>query len=448
MHRLPLPYQKSYPALDDYKVELSFEEHVSPVSPGTKWIDNIYSVQQKRGSEWTILSKINTASEDMWGGQLKTILDNILPHLNNKNDYKWNDIKKIIVDFWHQKQEAEKQEDIASGGKGEWTIMGDFTFGQLMKFIATIFGLKWELLQVLPLNIESELVSNDALEKQISWQAFDEVIVRDKIQTITKSSLSDVEKVEQVVDFIIQHSHNIAYSNRRDLLDPSYNDETPLLSKDEAMELSGLFQINEKYEKQVNANTFLSPDEKKLKKFDFWETETGKRLDSLNNRRVHGATLSFTEKEERKRKTASNISSILATILSSWDLLVEDGQQYYFNLYTEEAWSREQKKIEMEALVKKGQSQTELMRSLIKGGWDSNTLTFFGVVAGIYLSALFGFFSLFSFLGLLAGGFFSISLTSLTFIIFIKFTKKFRVSIIKWAKSVLETEDKSKNSSN
>ena len=437
-----LPYQKNYPYLEDYKIEFISEEHSDAIIPDDKWTANIYTIKQKRGGQWLDSLTIDTSKEDIWGGQLKVILDKILPNLNDKSDYKWDDIRQQIVELWHRKQQIDKKRDIAAGGSGQWTSMMDFTFGQLMKFIAKVYGLKFELLKNLPVDLALQLVSKDDLEQQMAHQAFDEVIVKNEIQKIIGLSLMVVEKAERAVDLIINYSSELPYSGRNDLLNPLYNDKTPILSNYERMELKSLYIIFEEYQEQIKNNTYLSPDEKKLKKFDFWDTETGKRLEDLNSRQVHGATLSFIEQEKAKREIAVKISNDIMLVLVSWGLSAKDGQQYYFNLYTKESWKREQKKLELDKFIQKGKSQTELMRTLITGGWDSNTLTFFGVVVGICIGVFFGVFSLIPRrLGFLEDVLISILSAYLIFIIFIGITKTFRVEVIRWVKSILEIGD-------
>ena len=446
MYKTFLPYQKNPSTLEDFKIEFKSEEKSNPPPLNDKWTANIYSINEKRSNKWIMTSGLDTSEVDIWRGKLDDILKQILSLLNNKSDFKWKEIKKYIVDFWHQKQKHDKQEDIAAGGSGKWTSMMDLSLSQLMKFIAIIFGLKWEILKTLPLYLEDELKSKDDFEKQISWMVFDEVIIKNKLQEMSQSSESLQKKTKDAVDYIIEHSKHLNYLHRMDLLDPHYDDEAPLLSFNEKDELNALFELYEEFNQEIDNDKSLSLDEKKLKKYDFWDTETGKRLNELNKRRVYGAGLSFKEKENRKRKVANKIVNDLGFLLIIWGLDFKECKKYYFQLYVKESWKREKRELETRDLINKGESQTELMRQLIKGGWDSNSMTFFGVVVGIIIAVLLGLLSLLISLhvDLLLSILISISITDIILIIFIKLTEQYRIPIIKWVKSILELHSKPK----
>lgn len=396
MKHLFIPYENRGGTLEDYKIEYRKEEHTDQIGPvENKWTAHVYEIQEKRNGKWLVVSSIDTSKVDFWGGALEGILQKIHEPLSDKSDYKWAGVKQPIVDFWHKKQEADKQRDIAAGGKGQWTSMGDGTLWILMHFVATAYGIKWELLYQIPNDEEQGINSADAFEKEMPVMAFDEVIARNKLKQISEDpNLSEIEKAEAAILFILEHSRKLPYSSRNYLLDPQYDDETPLLSPNESRELFALFKIYDEVEKDIDSKIDISKEEKNLQKYDFWETQTGKRLNYLNNRRVHGATLSFAKQEEKKMQIANKISDLLLFLLGSWGLSAKEAQRKFMELYVKERWQREQRKNQFKDLISRGRQRDQILRNILAGRWDSDSLSFFGIVVGIFLGIFLGIYSL------------------------------------------------------
>lgn len=446
MKHLSIPYERRGERVEGFRVEYVVEDHSQDIGPvQNKWTAHVYTVSEKRGHQWRQVDQIDTSKHDIWGGALQSILQEIFDPLNDKEHYRWDEIKKPIIDYWHSKQESDRQQDIAAGGKGQWTSMGDYTLWRLMSFIASIFGIKWELLQQIPTASEQGFDSEDAFEKEMAVMAFDEVVVRNKFQEITQSHLDERSKAETAVIFLIEHSKKLPYSSRSYLLDPQYDDNVPLLSEEEDMELMALFQIYEEVERSIDSRAGVSKEEKRLLKYDFWETETGKRLNQLNSRRVHGGSLSFNKQEEKKLEVAKNISKLFLFLFGSWGFSVKDTQRKYMELYVRERWKREQRETSMRSVITKGKKQTEILRDILGGRWDSDSLSFFGIIVGIFVGIFFGIFSLLSSTVNIAINLvvcFGASLISIKIIVLIM--SHYRKRILMWSQKILNPPDQPK----
>jgi hypothetical protein len=439
-----IPYEKRPGLLQDVQVKSEiYVEHTSIPEAGFEedLKQDVYVLTEIRDGRSIIVEAINIGYSDTWGGAMDLILKEILPALADKTQYRWDEIKKPIIDFWSQRNAQWQAADKAAGGPGTWTLESDFSLRRLMDFVAATLGSKYELLNDVPSDYEAAKKKAPSFEQSITMMAFNEVIARDEIKKIMNLPGDEKQKARSIVDYIVKYVR-ATHRSGMDLLDPDYRDVASLLAREEKAELDGLFALYEKIEKEIEAKK-ISNDEKILEKNDFWETDTGKRLNALNSRRVQGGTMAFKDREEKKREVAHRISlrSIVPLLLSwgiSWPA-AQEGQKEYFALYTAAEWEREQREIEGRKMVKKGAERIESIRDAIRGGWDSNSLTFFGVIIGVAISALLGSIALLlQSLGLFPAILAGIAFTSLLMAALLKAIKKYRKQIILWSRDTLQ----------
>ncbi len=444
MTRISLPYEKRKPSLVAFRITSRKEPQNDPLGGSVEHL--IYFLEEKRNSEWKAVTSLNVNMSDLWGGELKKILANIEDYLNDSSSYKWTETKLPITDFWRQRQKQEIERDLEAGGKGQWTIMSDHTLDELMKFIASIYGTKWEILRKLPSELPEWMSSKDAFENQVTSMAFDEVIVRDKIAKILETTPDDDEKARNIVQLIVNHSLKSSFAES--LLNPvHYQDKVIFLSSDEELEIAALWELFENFKNDIEGDRNLIPEEKRIKMHYFWQKETGKRLNELNNRCVYGGTLKFGEKEESKRAIAYEIADRLFRILLTWGLsfgAAQTGKKEYFRLYSKEAWRRELREINFQNRIQQADSELKMFTEIMRSEWDSNSLTFLGVIIAIALAVFFGVFSLIPDIKWWGKILISVGCATLGLVLLVTGFKfeRLRKPLLRWSRQILQVPTK------
>lgn len=351
----------------------------------------------KNGKKFEIY-KLDSGIDNVWGGVFESILRKLEPLVADSKSYKWKEIKKVILDYYHDRQKASIREQKRQKAKTIYTPAGDFTLWQVCKFLTYSLDLKYKLLKNKSLFSDLKNKKLKEFDMSFSRQVLQPIFEKNLISEIINSKLSDDDKAIKIVDIIVD-SKIPTGGLFEDVTNPEYEDPAKLLSSEEERELNGLWQLYEADEKRIKESGSLSSVEKRLEQSAFWESPQGNRLNSLNRRRVRGGMLTFEEKEIKKRQRAREISESLFNLLSSLGLeygAITKGLDHYqvkFEFATMERWKKEK---EFRQMMDKGKLQLEYLREIVEGKWDSDSVNLFGVIVGVSLAVGLGVYSLVS----------------------------------------------------
>ncbi len=389
--------------LDSFSVELATREKV--VYRDKKELYLTLTTYGIKGNEKYKVCDLDSGIDNLWGGVFDSILKKLQPFLNDTTTYKWKEVKNVILDYWHSKQKAAISEQKRKKVKTIYTPAGDFTLWQICNFLSYSLDLKYKFLKNNSLFIDLKKEKLSDFDKSFSRLVLQPISEKKLISEVINSKTSDESKAKEIVNIIVDSKiHTTGLFE--DIANPEYEDPAKLLSNDEQRELDALWQLYEADKKRIEESTLLSSTEKRLEGHAFWESPQGERLNGLNGRRMHGGTLTFEKKEEKRRKRAKEISGGLFNLLSSWGLEYDsvlkglDHYQVKFEFATMERWKKEN---EFRQIMDKGKLQLEYLREAVEGKWDSDSITLFGVIIGIALAVGFGLYSLVPHYKLVAG---------------------------------------------
>lgn len=380
--------------IDSFSVELATRE--KEIYKGKKERYLTLTTYGLKGDKKFKVCDLDSGIDNLWGGVFDNILEKLHPLLNDATSYKWKDIKSVVLDYWHSKQETSIREQKRQKRKTIYTPAGDFTLWRVCSFLSYSLDLKYKFLKNDSLFADLKKKKLKDFDKSFSRLVLQPIFEKKLILEVVDSNKSGEDKAKEMVDIIVNSKIHTA-GPYEDVTNPEYKDPAKLLSSEEQRELNALWQLYEADKKRTEESISLSKIEKRLEGLAFWESPQGKRLNGLNRRRVHGGTLTFEKKEEKKRKRAKEISGGLFNLLSSWGLEYKavlrglDHYQVKFEFATMERWKKEK---EFRQIMDKGKLQLEYLREVVEGKWDSDSITLFGVIIGIALGVGFGSYSL------------------------------------------------------
>lgn len=388
---------------ESFSVELSTREKV--VYRDKKELYLTLTTYGVKGDKKYKVCDLDSGIDNLWGGVFDSILKKLQPFLNDTTTYKWKEIKNVILDYWHGKQKEAISEQKRKKVKTIYTPAGDFTLWQVCKFLTYSLELKYKFLKHKSLFVDLNKKKLKEFDMSFSRQVLQPIFEKNLISEIISSKSTDENKAREIVNIIVD-SKIPTVGLFEDVANPEYEDPAKLLSNEEERELGALWQLYEVDKKRIEESTSLSSAEKRLEGLAFWESPQGKRLNGLNRRRVHGGTLTFEKKEEKRRKRAKEISSGLFNLLSSWGLEYEailkglDHYQVKFEFATMERWKKER---EFRQMMDRGKLQLEYLKEVVVGKWDSDSITLFGVIISIALAVGFGLYALVPYYKLIVG---------------------------------------------
>ncbi|MFZ5365709.1 MAG: hypothetical protein ACOZBZ_00265 [Patescibacteria group bacterium] len=365
---------------------------------GVEYKATVARLIEVREARKFMITELDSARDDVWGGALeKILLDlDLKPWLNDSKNYRWKEIREVIANYWHSKQKAAIAQQKKEKAKTIWIPSGDYTLWCLARFLTYVFDIKHELLK-------DESLFSDFRKKRLSdfEKNFTQLVltpVQDKIEiSLIVTSRKPIDcKAKDVID-VLANSKMSFLGPYEDILDPEFEDPASLLSDGEERELKALWKIYEEEKQQIETTRKLSEAERRIKEIEFWESPQGKRLNELNNRRVYGGTLAFEEKESKKRCRAKEISNEIENLLFSWEADYQlinqalDYYQYSFEHGSKKRWEQEKRLREIKDRAK---AELGYVKEILKGNWDTNSLTLFGVILGLSASVGFGLVSL------------------------------------------------------
>lgn len=420
--------------IDSFSVNLAIRE--KEIYKGKKERYLTLTTYGSKGGKKYKVCDLDSGIDNLWGGVFDDILKKLQPLLNDSTSYKWKDIKNVVLDYWHSKQKASIREQKKQKAKTIYTPAGDFTLWQVCKFLTYSLELKYKFLKNKSLFADLKKRKLKEFDMSFSRQVLLPIFEKNLISEVISSKSTDENKSREIVNIIVD-SKIPTVGLFEDVANPEYEDPAKLLSSEEERELDALWQLYEVDKKRIEESTSLSSAEKRLEGLAFWESPQGKRLNGLNRRRVHGGTLTFEKKEEKRRKRAKEISSGLFNLLSSWGLEYEailkglDHYQVKFEFATMERWKKEK---EFRQIMDKGKLQLEYLREVVEGKWDSDSITLFGVVIGIALAVGFGLYSLASSYKLAVGVVGAIA-SIIAYVMLSKYswTRKKIIRLVKWS---------------
>ncbi len=336
------------------------------------------------GTEEYEIFSIHTDRMTFWDAKQTEILKQITEPLNDFESYRWEDIKKPLVDYWLNKQELSETRQKKQGAKTVRKPGGNYalwSFGILMSFV---------LLAKMAILDDDRIL--DELEKEMEgFEADFTKLVLEPLKTFSEiKRIRDTESdhgqiPKKIVDVITAEGRNRS-GLFQDILNPDFQAESKFLDRQEARELNSLFGLYDRIKEEIESDKKLNDIEKKSKVLEFWETPQGKRLNELNSRISHGGGLKFEEKEHLKHERILEISSDLEEVLRSWNLedkYVRVGLQYYQDLYEKEVYSRYEKEKTFRQMIERSQAKLEDEKAILTGIWDDSSLNFIGILVGI-----------------------------------------------------------------
>jgi len=223
------------------------------------------------------------------------------------------------------------------------------------------------------------------------------------------------------------------------LFEPFYDDESRPLYGIELDELYAMERRFDKEKKKIEEKYSNNNAMQKIEIGELFETDYYKKIKSCESRRVMGASLVFSQKEEKIREEARVIASELVNIIISWGIHHLDTARksisHYWDLFEEKAWERQNKETEYKQSKNKWKDDIQDMKKIQDGQWDSNTMTLLGVIIAILVSIFFGLPSIFNELAWYCALSIALGFTFL-FVILFKL-KRSRKIIIKLIKNIL-----------
>jgi len=341
-----------------------------------------------KGGKKHKISYLDSGIDNTWGGVFDNILKRLQPLLDDQESCKWSEVKKVITDYWHKKQESAIKEQKRKKAKTIYTPAGDYTLWQICEHLTYTLALKYNFLKKDSMLISLKKKQKRDFDNSLTRLVLMPISEKRKIFKTISSNKTSIEKSKNIIDIICDskvHTTGIY----EDIANPEYKDTTKLLSRAEQRELGALWRLYEDDKAKIEAKTSLSDVEQKLESKIFWESPQGKRLNKLNSRRVRGGSLSFEQKEKKIRKRANEISESLFNLLASWELGYEavlkglDQYQVRFEFATMERWKRER---EFRKTLDRGKLQLEYLKEIMEGKWDSDSVNLFGVLVGVSLA--------------------------------------------------------------
>lgn len=392
-----LPFLENWEKdLDSFSVNLAIREKEIYKGKKERYL-TLTTYGSKSGKKYKVCD-LDSGIDNLWGGVFDDILKKLQPLLNDSTSYKWKDIKNVVLDYWHSKQKASIKEQKRQKVKTIYTPAGDFTLWQVCKFLTYSLELKYKFLKNKSLFADLKKRKLKEFDMSFSRQVLQPIFEKNLISEIISSKSTDENRAIEIANIVID-SKIPTVGLFEDVVNPEYEDPAKLLSSEEERELNALWQLYEADEKRIKESGSLSDVERRLERSAFWESPQGKRLNLLNRRRVRGGTLTFEEKEIKKRKRTKEISEDLFNLLSSWGLeygAITKGINYYqvkFEFATMERWKKEK---EFRQMMDKGRLQLEYLKEIVEGKWDSDSVNLFGVIVGVSLAVGLGVYSLVS----------------------------------------------------
>jgi hypothetical protein len=376
-----LPYRKPIGTLEDFEVfleEKTREVEIDKRLPAITEKSTRLELIEYRSKKKYVSAVFDTSYHDVWGGKSSEILWQIKESLNCKSDYEWREIEEILICFL--KKEAKY---------GTF----DYTLGCLTSLIGDVLKAKYEITRK---EFEDLIRRENYYERDINLNVFSKLKIYKEIESTISSERRDEDKGKAIIDAIAEHHYSFFWPYT--IIEPDYEDEFNPVYGVEENELHAMERILERELKKIEQNNVNDQGKHKLLREEIFNTAYYRRIESFEQRRVHGGGISFGEKEERIRKEARKISEELKYILLSWGInnfgVLNYCVSYYWDLFEEKAWSRQQEETKDINLENKWKNDIEEIKRIQAGQWDSNTLTLFGVIIAIYFSLLFGLSSL------------------------------------------------------
>lgn len=385
--------------LESFSVEVKIEDRRHkdiPSRAGGKYQATVANLTEVREGREFLIAEIDSAKDDLWGGALGRILLDLKVLLNDSKNYEWREIKKPITSYWQSKQETAINKQKKQKAKTLWTPMGDYTLWKLAEFLTYVLDTKYELLKDDSLFSDFGRKGSSGFEKDFSELVLTPIQSKAEISSIASSRKPIDRQAKEVID-VLTKSKMSFLGPYEDIVDPEFEDYAPFLSNDEERELKALWKIHEEEKQEMEDSKKLSEAERRLKETEFWESPQGKRLNELNSRRVHGGTLTFGERERRKRQRVKEVNKEIENLLFSWEFDYETARQaldYFQYLFEKGANRRWQQEKELREMVDRAKAELGYVKEILQGNWDSNSLTLLGVIIGISASVGFGLASL------------------------------------------------------
>ena len=340
------------------------------------------------------LFDIDSGKDDFnWGGALRDMLLMSKDAIEDFKSYRWEEIKKPVVDYWIRKQQVEIEDQKKRNAKTIWTPAGDYTLSIVAEFMSRVLLAKYITLRDRSI-LDVLKKENIGIERDFDKSALNPLKTYMDIEDIVNSKQNESDTSAKIVEYLA--SSNLSNFGER-ILDPDYDDDTPMLTHEEEIELGALWKIYSEEEKRIKENVRLSEIEKRIQMQEFYRSPQGKRLNDLNAGRVRGGKLSFEKKEEKKRIKKERIVEALENLLTSWGIDYQNtkkGIEYYEYLYQKELAKRWEQEKHFNLVLSKSKKEIEAVSEALEGSWNSNNLTLFGVILSIGLSVSFGLSSL------------------------------------------------------
>lgn len=352
----------------------------------------VYGIKEDRKY---VACRLDSGIDNFWGVAFDNILKKLEPLLADKKSYKWKEIKNVILDYYYGKQKASIKDQKRRNIKTIYTPAGDYTLWQICEFLSYSLDLKYKFLKNDSLFADLKKKNLEQFDKNISQLILLPIFEKKLISKAVNNKKSDEIKVKKIINVIVDSKLNTT-SLYENITSPEYDDPSKPLSSMEEREINALWLLFETDKKKTEKIINLSDVEKRLERLAFWESPQGKRLSKLNSRRVHGGTLTFEEKETKKRKKAIKISESLYKLILSWEMKPEaiakgiNHYQFRFENATMERWKKHKK---LQQLLNKGKLQFEYLKEIVEGKWDSDSVNLFGVMVGVSLAVGLGVYS-------------------------------------------------------
>jgi hypothetical protein len=372
-----LPYRKPMGVLENCEVlleESTREVKIDKRLPAITEKSTQLKLIEHRSGRKNVSAVFDTYYHDMWGGRSVGVLREIVEPLNSKSDYEWKRIEEILVNFLKK--------------EGKYGVF-DYSLGCITSFIGEVYRAKWEITRK-PLDEPTQ--TEDHFVKDITFNVFSQPKIFREIENFIKSPHNIEEKGKAIIDIIAKQHRSFFWPYT--IIEPDYEEEIKPVYGIELLELYAMEKIFNRELKKIEIDYSTDAEKQRLLRDEFFSTAYYDRIESYERRRVHGGSLRFEEKEERKRIEARKISEELRNILLSWGVgngnILENSISYYWDLFEEKAWERQKSELQDVKLEEKWKTDLEQIKRTQLGQWDSNTLTLFGVIIAIFFSVLFG----------------------------------------------------------
>ncbi len=376
-----LPYRKPMGVLERYEVvlkestrEVKIDERLPAITERSTQLKLI----EHRSGRRAVSAVFDTRYHDVWGGKSASLLKEIAEPLNSKSSYEWQRIEGILTGFLKK--------------EGKWGVF-DYSLGCITNFIGKVYQAKWQITRK-PWDEPPE--PEDYFARDIALNVFSKLNIFRQIEIIISSAQNSEGKGKSIIDIIAKQHHS--FFGPYTIVEPDYEDEFRPVYGIELLELYAMEKIFHREIKKIKTDYAADPGKQKLLEDELFNTAYYERIASYESRRVHGASLDFEEKEERIRIEARQISEELRNILLSWgqgdEAVLDSSISYYWDLFEEKAWERQQEKLQEAKFEEKWKADLEDIKKTQSGQWDSNTLTLFGVIVAIFFSIFFGLTSL------------------------------------------------------